>query len=220
MAYCSCCCAPSLPPPHLARCVEALPFKPCVQQLVCQHDVVPAVTLPPTQPFFQPVCLLALPLSAYRHIRLAHRHHPSRHSGPLHGTRCAHQPWLTPASWTYTITQDSPWLANLKDGVLDLNLQVMGASRLQYKPWPAFLHLKRGRDISSLVRVMVGDNPTSMGPRVPAVTRVARTERTAAGEQGEGALVALPGGLAQYNCAPRSRTSVGGDRRWQGQGCI
>lgn len=33
-------------------------------------------------------------------------------------------PWLTPATWTYTITQDSPWLAAVKDGVLDLSLQV------------------------------------------------------------------------------------------------
>lgn len=33
-------------------------------------------------------------------------------------------PWLAPATWTYTITQDSPWLAAVKDGVLDLSLQV------------------------------------------------------------------------------------------------
>lgn len=32
-------------------------------------------------------------------------------------------PWLAPSAWSYTITVDSPWLANLNDGVLDLNLQ-------------------------------------------------------------------------------------------------
>lgn len=86
-----------------------------------------------------------------------------------------------------------------------MNLQMMGASRLQYKPWPAFLHLKRGRDISPLVPVMVGDNPTSMGPRVPAVTRVARTERTAAGEWGKEALVTglpLPAGGGSWSLVP------------------
>jgi hypothetical protein len=92
-------------------------------------------------------------------------------------------PWLAPSAWTYTITQDSPYLANLNDGVLDLSLQVMGTNRLTYRPWPAFLHLKRNRTLSALVPVMVGDNPTSMGPRIPGVTRVAKSERRAISER-------------------------------------
>lgn len=91
-------------------------------------------------------------------------------------------PWLSPSNWKYTITQDSPMLANFNDGVLDISLQVMGSNRMGFKPWPAFLHLKRNRPISPLVPVMVGDNPNSMGPRVPVVTRVARSERRATGE--------------------------------------
>ena len=91
-------------------------------------------------------------------------------------------PWLTNTTWTYTLTVDSPMLANLNDGVLDINLQVLGASRMAFKPWPAFLHLKRNRAISPLVPVMVGDSVNSMANKVPAVTRVARSDRKAAGK--------------------------------------
>lgn len=91
-------------------------------------------------------------------------------------------PWLKTYPFTYSIAQDSAWLSTVKDGVLDLNLQVMGSNRMLVRPWPAFLHLKRGNDLSPLVPIMVGDNPTSMGPRVAAVTRVTRTDRKASGK--------------------------------------
>lgn len=86
-------------------------------------------------------------------------------------------PWLTPATWTFTLTLSNAGLAWVKDGVLDLSLQVIGTTRMSYKPWPAFLHLKRGQTLSPLVPVMVGDNLNSMANRVPVVTRVARSER-------------------------------------------
>jgi hypothetical protein len=90
-------------------------------------------------------------------------------------------PWLAPTSWTYTLTFDSAWLANLNDGVLDLSVQVMGQTRMQFRPWPAFLHMNRGLQQSALVPIMVGDSLTSMAWRVPGVTRIARSERKESG---------------------------------------
>jgi hypothetical protein len=96
--------------------------------------------------------------------------------------------WGSSGTWTFcamssSLTSDMGrsrlTLGGLRHCWLQMRLQVLGATRGEYRPWPAFLHLKRGRVVSPLVPVMVGDNPTSMGPRIPVVTRLARSERVA-----------------------------------------
>lgn len=88
--------------------------------------------------------------------------------------------WLAPGAWDLRLNATSAALRFHKDGVLDISLEVSGPARQMYRPWPAFLHLKRNRPLSSLVPVMLGDTPTMAGVWVPGVTRIDRRERRAA----------------------------------------
>mmetsp|Transcript_17951 Transcript_17951/g.38548 ORF Transcript_17951/g.38548 Transcript_17951/m.38548 type:complete len:859 (+) Transcript_17951:175-2751(+) len=87
--------------------------------------------------------------------------------------------WLTPsaASFPFNLSISNPALRYVKDGVADLSVEVRGTARMDYKPWPAFLHLMRGLPLSPLVPIMGGDQVNLGSGWVPGVTRVARTER-------------------------------------------
>eukprot|EP00775_Hariotina_reticulata_P008648 gene8648-8829_t len=85
--------------------------------------------------------------------------------------------WLSSSNLDLDLSVNAPALNHVKDGVLDISVEVMGTDRAQYKPWPAFLHLKRGRALTPLVPVMVGDFVTSTPNWIPLVTRMDRTDR-------------------------------------------
>lgn len=92
-------------------------------------------------------------------------------------------PWLAPeSSFLYTIRIDNPALQGLPAGVHDLSLEVRGANRYDFKPYPAFLHIKRGAEpVSPLVPVIVADNPYSESVWSPGVTYANPAERRLTG---------------------------------------
>jgi len=85
--------------------------------------------------------------------------------------------WLSPSNLDLDLAENSPALNHVKDGVLDISVEVMGADKAQYKPWPAFLHLQRGKPLSALVPVMAGDALMSTPNWIPIATRVDRADR-------------------------------------------
>ena len=63
--------------------------------------------------------------------------------------------WQSPAA-PFTLRVDNPALDVLADGFHDVSVEVRGADRMRYKPLRAFLHLTRGRPVSTLVPVIAG----------------------------------------------------------------
>ncbi|MFP5246108.1 MAG: hypothetical protein ACLGH0_05395, partial [Thermoanaerobaculia bacterium] len=63
--------------------------------------------------------------------------------------------WLTPASgFAFTLQLDNPALDALDDGFHDISVEVRGTDRHRFKPHRAFLHLTRGRAVSTLVPII------------------------------------------------------------------
>lgn len=63
--------------------------------------------------------------------------------------------WLAPATnFEFTLRVDNPALNALADGFHDISLEVRGANRLNFKPHRAFLHMTRGREVSTLVPII------------------------------------------------------------------
>jgi len=84
--------------------------------------------------------------------------------------------WLNPGSFDLNLTLTTPALNYVRDGVLDISLEVSGPARAQYQPYPAFLHLQRGRTVSPLVPMMV-DDQLSTPVWIPHVIRIDRRDR-------------------------------------------
>jgi hypothetical protein len=63
--------------------------------------------------------------------------------------------WLAPSSdFRFTLRVDNPALDALADGFHDISVEVRGARRDEFKPHRAFLHITRGRAVSTLVPVI------------------------------------------------------------------
>ena len=63
--------------------------------------------------------------------------------------------WLSPATnFNFTLSIDNPALDALSDGFHDISVEVRGADRMRYKPHRAFLHMTRGRAVSTLVPII------------------------------------------------------------------
>jgi hypothetical protein len=91
--------------------------------------------------------------------------------------------WLTAASgFTFTLRIDNPALEALADGFHDISVEVRGASYRDFKPHRAFLHMTRGRPVSTLVPLInsvTGYN--GEGDFGPAVVYVDSRQRRMAG---------------------------------------
>ncbi|HEX6095439.1 MAG TPA: hypothetical protein VF432_03865 [Thermoanaerobaculia bacterium] len=61
--------------------------------------------------------------------------------------------WLSPST-PFTLHIDNPALNALADGFHDISVDVRGANRAEFKPHRAFLHMTRGRAVSTLVPVI------------------------------------------------------------------
>jgi DNA-binding beta-propeller fold protein YncE len=61
--------------------------------------------------------------------------------------------WMSPAS-PFTLHIDNPALNALDDGFHDISVEVRGTNRDDFKPHRAFLHMTRGRAVSTLVPVI------------------------------------------------------------------
>ena len=61
--------------------------------------------------------------------------------------------WMSPAS-TFTLRIDNPALHALDDGFHDISVDVRGTNRARFKPHRAFLHMTRGRAVSTLVPII------------------------------------------------------------------
>lgn len=61
--------------------------------------------------------------------------------------------WQSPAT-PFTLHIDNPALDALDDGFHDISVEVRGADRARFKPHRAFLHMTRGRAVSTLVPVI------------------------------------------------------------------
>lgn len=63
--------------------------------------------------------------------------------------------WLTPSSgFRFTLRVDNPALDALEDGFHDISVEVRGANHRDFKPHRAFLHMTRGRPVSTLVPII------------------------------------------------------------------
>ena len=63
--------------------------------------------------------------------------------------------WLAPSSgFKFTLRIDNPALDALTDGFHDISVEVRGASYRDFKPHRAFLHITRGRPVSTLVPII------------------------------------------------------------------
>ncbi|HEX2122855.1 MAG TPA: hypothetical protein VHL59_14585, partial [Thermoanaerobaculia bacterium] len=63
--------------------------------------------------------------------------------------------WLPPSSnFEFTLRIDNPALDTLEDGFHDIGVEVRGADRMRFKPHRAFLHITRGRAVSTLVPIV------------------------------------------------------------------
>jgi hypothetical protein len=58
--------------------------------------------------------------------------------------------WMSPAS-NFTLHVDNPALNALDDGFHDISLEIRGPNHRDFKPHRAFLHMTRGRAVSTLV---------------------------------------------------------------------
>jgi hypothetical protein len=66
--------------------------------------------------------------------------------------------WLSWGKRAYTLPITHPMLEYLKDGVLDISIEIKAAkAKAAFKPIPAFLHLKRGRELGPLRAVVMHD---------------------------------------------------------------
>ncbi len=63
--------------------------------------------------------------------------------------------WQSPAT-PFTLRIDNPALDALDDGFHDVSVEVRGTNRAQFKPHRAFLHMTRGRTVSTLVPIING----------------------------------------------------------------
>lgn len=61
--------------------------------------------------------------------------------------------WLSPST-PFTLRIDNPGLDALSDGFHDISVDVRGTNRASFKPHRAFLHMTRGRAVSTLVPVI------------------------------------------------------------------
>lgn len=61
--------------------------------------------------------------------------------------------WQSPAT-PFTLRIDNPALDVLTDGFHDISVDVRGANRERFKPHRAFLHITRGREVSTLVPII------------------------------------------------------------------
>lgn len=60
--------------------------------------------------------------------------------------------WLAPSSnFDFTLRIDNPAIDTLSDGFHDVSIEARGANRMNVKPHRAFLHMTRGRTVSTLV---------------------------------------------------------------------
>jgi len=105
---------------------------------------------------------------------IAHRHHPNpTHPSKPPPTLAAVQglpvsPWLSWGKRVYTLPITHPMLEYLKDGVLDISVDLKpGKGRLAFKPMPAFLHLKRGRPLGSLRSMVMHDGTYDTSDSTP-----------------------------------------------------
>ncbi|HKO58064.1 MAG TPA: hypothetical protein VJ276_19510 [Thermoanaerobaculia bacterium] len=65
--------------------------------------------------------------------------------------------WLVPSTnFEFTLRIDNPALDALPDGFHDVSVEVRGADRPRFKPHRAFLHMTRGREVSTLVPIING----------------------------------------------------------------
>jgi hypothetical protein len=91
--------------------------------------------------------------------------------------------WLPPSSnFAFTLRIDNPALDALTDGFHDISVEVRGADRARFKPHRAFLHMTRGRAVSTIVPIInsvTGYNGS--GDFGPAVVYVDSRERRLAG---------------------------------------
>lgn len=63
--------------------------------------------------------------------------------------------WLpSSTSFEFTLRIDNPALDALDDGFHDISVEVRGADRARFKPHRAFLHMTRGRTVSTLVPII------------------------------------------------------------------
>jgi hypothetical protein len=63
--------------------------------------------------------------------------------------------WLPPSSnFEFTLRVDNPALDGLADGFHDISVEVRGTDRMRFKPHRAFLHMTRGRPVSTLVPII------------------------------------------------------------------
>ncbi len=63
--------------------------------------------------------------------------------------------WRSPAI-PFTLRIDNPALDALADGFHDISVEVRGSDRASFKPHRAFLHMTRGREVSTLVPIING----------------------------------------------------------------
>ena len=92
--------------------------------------------------------------------------------------------WIDPP-FRFTLNIDNPALAQLPDGVHDLSVDVRGATRADFKPWRAFVHLSRDKSAGEpfgfdkqvpIINNMQG-NPTDDAHFGPGVVYVNPDER-------------------------------------------
>jgi hypothetical protein len=91
--------------------------------------------------------------------------------------------WLAPASeFKFTLRIDNPALDALDDGFHDISVEVRGAAYRDFKPLRAFLHMTRGRPVSTLVPIINGvTGYNGEGDFGPAVVYVDSRQRRMAG---------------------------------------
>lgn len=87
--------------------------------------------------------------------------------------------WLPPASgFRFTLRVDNPALNGLTDGFHDISVEVRGARAPTFKPHRVFLHMTRGRPVSTIVPLINGVNGYSgsgdFGPSVVYVDAATR----------------------------------------------
>jgi hypothetical protein len=88
--------------------------------------------------------------------------------------------WLQPP-FNFNLHIDNTALDSVPDGISDLSVEVRGATRANFQPRPAFVHLWRGRSISQQVPIITGDDQggvsRSYGPGVVYVDAQSRNWR-------------------------------------------
>jgi hypothetical protein len=89
--------------------------------------------------------------------------------------------WLSPST-PFTLHVDNPALDALADGFHDVSVDVRGPNRARFKPQRSFLHMTRGRAVSTLVPVINGvTSYTGVGDFGPAAVYVDSRQRRLTG---------------------------------------